>query len=244
VTVAIVHATDLTGDDVAAFHHAAALAAASGAPLVTLHGTAGTADPSRLPDAAPLAARWGRAIAQERLCHECCDDAADTVLDAIRRIGPRLIVAGTHARHGLAALVAESVAEAVARNAAAPTLIVPNHVRGFVDPATGGIDLQRVLVPAATDEDAARGREAAHALAALAGTSASIEVLHVPGGGIADAIVNAARTRRACAIVMTTRGHDGLGDALFGSHTERVIRDVDCPVLVVPTGDRGSARSG
>jgi nucleotide-binding universal stress UspA family protein len=231
---AIVHATDLTGDDVAAFHHAAALAAASGAPLITIHGSAGTADPSRLPDALPLGVRWGRRIEQQRLCHECCDDAADTLLDAISRFAPRLIVTGTHARHGLAAVVAESVAEAVARNAAVPTLIVPNHGRGFVDPATGAIDLRRVLVPAGTDSDAERGLEAARALVALAGVDATIELLHVNQGRITDAIVTEARSRQACAVVMTTRGHDGLADALLGSRTERVIRDVGCPVLAVP----------
>ena len=38
-TITIAHTTDLTGDDLAAFHHAAALAAASGARLVTNHGS-------------------------------------------------------------------------------------------------------------------------------------------------------------------------------------------------------------
>jgi nucleotide-binding universal stress UspA family protein len=33
---------------------------------------------------------------------------------------------------------------------------------------------------------------------------------------------------------MPTRGHDGLGDALLGSHTEHVIREARCPVLSVP----------
>lgn len=240
---AIVHTTDLTGDDIAAFHHAAALAAVSHAPLITIHGNAGTADPSRLPDAAPLAALWGRTIAQQRICHECCDDVTDTLLDAIRRTDPRLIVAGTHARHGLAALVAESVAEAVARNVAVPTLVVPNHVRGFVDPATGAIDLGRVLVPAGTDADAERGLRAARTLAELAGVSATIDVLHVTHGRITDAIVSEARARRACAIVMVTHGHDGLTDALIGSHTERVIREVGCPVLAVATPSRSVAQT-
>lgn len=230
----IAHTTDLTGDDTAAFHHAAALAAASGARLVTIHGNADAAEASRLPDAAPLAARWGRPIAHQRICHQCCDEVADTVVDAVRKVDPQLVVAGTHALHGLAALLSGSVAEAVARNVAAPTLIVPNHVRGFVDPATGAIDLAHVIVPAGDDAEAQRGLAAARALITLAGVHAEIEVLHVPHGRVAEAIIEEAQARRACLIVMVTRGHDGLADVLRGSRTEHVVHAASCPVLSVP----------
>lgn len=47
-------------------------------------------------------------------------------------------------------------------------------------------------------------------------------------------IPSAAQARHAGLIVMATRGHDGVGDVLFGSHTERVIRESTCPVLSVP----------
>jgi len=53
-------------------------------------------------------------------------------------------------------------------------------------------------------------------------------------GALEDGIVAAARERHACLIVMATRGHDGIGDLLHGSHTDRVIREADCPVLSVP----------
>ncbi len=233
-TPSIAHTTDLTGADLAAFHHAAALAAASGAPLVTIHGNAVAADAARLPDAAPLAARWGRAIAHQRICHQCCDDVTDTVVDAVRRVAPQLVVAGTHARHGLAALFAGSVAEAVARNVAVPTLIVPNHVRGFVDVQTGALDLRRVVVPAGNADEAERGLAAARAFVALAGAHAEIEVLHVASGKIVEAILAEADAKQACLIVMTTHAHDGVGDVLLGSRTEHVIRDAACPVLSVP----------
>ncbi len=233
-TITIAHTTDLTGDDLAAFHHAAALAAASGARLVTIHGNAAAVDVTRLPDAAPLAARWGRPIHQQRICHECCDEVADTVIDAVRTVAPQLIVAGTHARHGLAALLVDSVAEAVARNVTVPMLIVPNHVRGFVDLATGAIDLQRVMFPAGDEAEAERGLTAARALVALAGARAELEVVRVTHGRIAEAILDEARKRHACAIVMVTRGHDGLADGLLGSRTEHVVRDAGCPVLWIP----------
>jgi nucleotide-binding universal stress UspA family protein len=233
----IAHATDLSGEDRSAFHHASALAAASGARLVTIHGSAGAVEPGRLPDAAPLAARWGRAIDQERICHECCDDAADTVIDAVRRLAPDLVVAGTHGRHGLAALLAGSVAEAVARNIPVATLIVPNGAPGFVDVETGAIDLARILVPGGDGAEAASGMEAARAFAALAGArTVEFIPLHASPAHVVSEIIDAAAARGAGLIVMATRGHDGLADVLRGSHTERVLRDAACPVLSVPAG--------
>jgi nucleotide-binding universal stress UspA family protein len=247
----IAHATDLTGDDTSAFVHASALAAASASRLVTLHGNAPSSDEAKLPDAAPLATKWGRPIEHERRCHECCEEVADTVIDALKDLRPELVVLGTHGRHGLASLVHGSVSETIARNVAVPALFVPNHVRGFVDAATGVIDLNRVVIPARTVADARCGIDAARRLAALAGKpDAKLEIVHVGApepdlaklgvtvtrveGTLEDAILAVARLREACVIVMPTSGHDGLGDVLLGSHTERVIRQASCPVLSVP----------
>ncbi|MBZ0234964.1 MAG: hypothetical protein K8M05_21730, partial [Deltaproteobacteria bacterium] len=47
----LAHTTDLSGDDGAAFVHAAALAAASGARLVTIHGNAPPETAAQLPAA-------------------------------------------------------------------------------------------------------------------------------------------------------------------------------------------------
>jgi|MudIll2142460700_1097286.scaffolds.fasta_scaffold09244_6 nucleotide-binding universal stress UspA family protein len=247
----IAHATDLTGDDTSAFLHASALAAASSSRLVTVHGNAPDADASRLPDASHLAARWGRPIDHERRCHECCEDVADTVIDALRALRPELVVLGTHGRHGLAALVHGSVSETVARNLEVPVLIVPNRGRGFVDPATGAIDLHRIVIPAGTVADAQRGLDAARRLLALGGKQeGTLEIVHIGAadpkldrlgvpvtrieGPLEAAIVEVARMNHACVIVMPTSGHDGFGDVLLGSHTERVIREASCPVLSVP----------
>lgn len=165
---------------------------------------------------------------------------------------------GTHARRGIAAWIRSSISEAIARNLAVPVLVVPNGARGFVDPRDGSVDLRRIVVPADHAAAARRGAEAARWLAQLAGHAARPEDelvivhagatdpdLHRPGipvlgigGGIegvlADAIAGAARARDACLIAMATRGHDGVGDVLRGSHTERVIREASCPVLSVP----------
>jgi nucleotide-binding universal stress UspA family protein len=256
MTTVIAHTTDLSGDDGPAFVHAAALAAASGARLITVHGNAPADTASRLPDAAPLGVRWGRAIAHERRCHECCDDVTDTLLDALVRVMPGLVVTGTHARRGLSAVLHGSVSESLARNLAVPTLVVPNRGRGFVDEASGAVDLRRVLIPAGDAATAARGLAAARALLAVAGVERADLIVLVVGdhqldlpldgdvrvvharGALDDAILASARDQQACLIVMPTLGHDGVGDVLFGSHTEHVIRAAGCPVLTVPVGSR------
>jgi nucleotide-binding universal stress UspA family protein len=248
----IAHATDLSGDDAAAFIHASGLAAASASRLVSVHGNAPPATASQLPDAAVLATRWSRTIDHVRMCHECCDDVEDTVLDAVQKLKPDLVVLGTHARHGLRALLHASVGEALARNLTVPALIVPNRCRGFVDEATGAIDLRRILIPAGTVSQAQRGLAAARSLLALAGvTNAELEIVHVgdddpeieqlgvpvtrASNHLESAILGVAKARHACLIVMPTRGHDSVGDVLLGSHTEHVIRDAECPVLSVPS---------
>lgn len=257
----IVHTTDLSGTDGAAFVHACALAARAQARLVSLHGNASAEEAARLPEAKALTERWQRArpeaalaVEHQRRCHECCDDVTDTLLDAIRQIGPGLVVTGATARRGLAALVHTSVSEALARNVEVPTLVVPNGCRGFVDAENGRVDLRRVLVPAVDVASARVGLAAARTLCALAGVEAGeLLVLHVGDaplvlpvelsagvrlmtarGRLEEAISEVAQREGACVIVMPTHGHDGIGDTLWGSHTEHVMREARCPVLVVP----------
>lgn len=250
MSASIVFTTDLSGDDRAAFVHACALAAASGARLVTIHANAPAHIANQLPDATVLAERWGRSIEHRRVCHECCDDVTDTLLDAIRGIAPQLVICGTHARRGFAAIVRESIATSLARNIEVPALIIPNDAAGFVDEETGRIVLRELIVPAGSRGEAIRGVAAARALASLAGEATlPIEILHAgdddlpladlglpvlrADGPIEAAILATARTRPGCAIVMVTHGHDSVQDVLAGSHTERVIRDAHLPVLSV-----------
>lgn len=250
MSATIAFCTDLSGDDRLAFLHACAIAAASGARLVTIHANAPAELASRLPDAEPLARRWGKPIDHRRVCHECCDDVTDTLLDAIRGFAPQLVVCGTHARRGFAALVRGSIASALARNIVTPALIIPNDSTGFVDEATGVLTLRELIVPAGSHDEAVRGVAAARALGELIGDdSLPISVLHAgrdeldgtglpqpvlrASGAIESAIVATAKARQGSAIVMVTHGHDGVRDVLAGSHTEHVIRDGHVPVLSV-----------
>lgn len=255
----IAHTTDLSGDDAAAFAHAVALATRRGAKLFSVHACTGPAPERDFPDAGRLLRSWQpdrEPIAHEAMLHQCCDDVTDTLLDALRRVSPELVVTATHGRSGVARILSESVAQSVARNVNVPTLIVPLGGDGFVDPASGAIRLGRVLVPVGNADDAERGLRAAIWLLELAAVrDAEIVLLHVDDGtpmpavtvpeGVAtrlrlaqgaleDAIADAAKSERACVIVMATHGHDSMTDVLFGSHTERVLATAGCPILSVP----------
>lgn len=219
----IAHATDLTGDDEPAFVHATAVASAARARLVSIHANAAS---STLPDAKALATRWGRSITHDRLCHDCCDDVADTVIDALATVNADLVVLGTHGRHGFAALTHPSVGEAIARNITAPVLVVPNRSRGFVDADTGAIDLSRIVISAATADEARHLATIIAPLTALASSAVHVEVVP-PRQDLASA-------RDACLLVLPTHGHDRVSEVLFGSHAEHVLRDSGCPVLLVP----------
>jgi nucleotide-binding universal stress UspA family protein len=53
-------------------------------------------------------------------------------------------------------------------------------------------------------------------------------------GDVIDTILDTAGATEADLIVMTTDGRHGFLDALRGSHSERVLRQAPCPVLVLP----------
>lgn len=57
-------------------------------------------------------------------------------------------------------------------------------------------------------------------------------VAQVQEGNVWDRICHTARVEKADLIVMSTRGHDSLGDRIVGSNAERVVRHAPCPVLV------------
>ncbi len=267
----IAHATDLRETESLAFVHGVALARASRSRLFSVHAND---DPSlfeRIPRAVDLLTRWkalpeGAAegdeaqlgMQHERLLDNCCDDPVDTLLRAIRMREPQLFVGCTSGREGLARAMLGSVAEALALQLAAPSLLFPLGSRGFVDPATGTLGLRRILIAAGDAAATSVGAEHAIWLADVAGaTELEIELLHVEDGqptptvalprraganirftstkgSLEEAILRQADVSGADVLVMATRGHDSLRDVLLGSHAERVLRRSPCPVLSVP----------
>jgi nucleotide-binding universal stress UspA family protein len=254
----IAHTTDLSGNDDTAFEHAVALAARGGCRLASIHACVGPAPERELPQTRPLLARWDVVldIAHERILHQCCDDPTDTLLDALRRLKPDLIVAATHARTGLDRLLAGSVAEGVARNVPSPTLLLPLDGARLVDAATGHIRLERILIPAGDTDEAEQALAASAMLVERAcADGAEIVLLHVEDGRpppdprvpaglrlirrsarepLPAAILETADAFDVSALCMVTRGHDELSDVLRGSHTERVLHQCRRPMLWVP----------
>lgn len=241
----IAHTTDLSGNDDVAFEHAAAMALASRSRLASVHACVGPEPARELPHGPP-------GIPHVRLLHQCCDDATETLLDALQKLQPDLVITATHARTGVERLFAGSVAEAVARNLAVPVLLLPLDGTGFLE--DGSVRLRRVLATAGTEVEAQAAIDAAARLAELAGVPAlEVVLLHVgkdacpepvvperlrverrrAEGAIEEVILVTAEAIGADALVMATRGHDGIGDVLLGSHTERVLQRCHRPLLSV-----------
>jgi nucleotide-binding universal stress UspA family protein len=246
------------------FVHAVALAAHGRARLASVHVHEPGAPDAELPEARVLLQRWGMPaplVEHERVQQPCTEGVDESLLDALTRIGPDLVVASTHARAGISRLLFGSVAEGVARNLRVPTLLLPLGGDGFVDPDTGRVRLGRMLVPAGSSAEAAAAVRAAVALAQLAGVRAGeLVLLHVGDGpsapeleapsgfgirreqahgAIDEAISVAAEALGPDLVVMVTRGHDGVADVLLASHTERVLHRCRRPLLWVPAAVAG-----
>lgn len=256
----IAHAAALTDEDRVPFEHGVALARACGAELVSVHANGAGDAEERMLDAATILVHWGNDAARvsfEKMVHQCCDDPVDTVLDALRKQKADLVVAGTHQRQGIMRALLGSKAEAIAHNVEIPTLLVPVGIDGFVSRDSGTIDLRRVLIPIGDPEAAQAAVDAAATLSRMADAKAvevvllhvgdpadtpkmnlpevagwTVRSINVTGMKLEEAVIS--RAADSCLVVMATRGHDSVGDVLLGSHTDRVLHGVTCPVLSVP----------
>ena len=173
-------------------------------------------------------------------------------------IGADLLVLATHPRSGILWLLHGSVAEGAMRRW--PALVIPAGGNGFVDAATGTTRLKRVLVPLDPKDDPQLPLEWTIRMLTHLGGAGEVRLLQVgpaeteglvlpslPGwswswewrsGEVVAEILTDARTWGADLIVMGTRGHDSLGDSLWGSRTERVLHGAPCPLLTVPVQGR------
>ncbi|MCA9604605.1 MAG: universal stress protein [Myxococcales bacterium] len=242
-----------------AHHHAVALAAASGSKLVSVHADDGSADRHPPERAGDVLRAWGldpATVEHELRVRETPTDPVEVVLELLDHLEPDLVVMGTAQHRGSLRALLESRAEAVAAHVAVPTLIVPTEGRAFVD-ATGHLRLDRVLVPTGDEEamrvavervgwfvDLARADDVDAELLHVAVSGRPAPELDLPdhphlrwsrrerSGPLEESIADEAT--RADLLVMATRGHDSVLDWFFGTHTERVLRRLDCPLLVVP----------
>ena len=193
-------------------------------------------------------------------------DPVRGALDYLRGHATELLVLATHQRRGIDRWLHKAAAEPLARESGTMTLFLPRRGMGFVSNDTGGVSLQRVLVPVDHTPAPQAAADTVEALLKGLGTSGgTARILHIgeerampevrvphPGacrwelvarpGNPVDEIIAAATAWAADLIVMTTQGHAGVLDALRGSTTERVLRRASCPVLAVPAASRAMRR--
>jgi len=240
-----------------AHRHAVALAAASRSKLLSVHADDGSPDQAPPERASDVLRVWGKdpaSVEHELRVHESVEDPVGTVLALLEQADPTLVVLGTAQHKGSLRALLESRAEAIAAHLSVPALIVPQEGRDFIS-ASGDLDLKRVIVPSGDPEAVAASVERVSWFVDLARTdSVDAELLHVgKAGGVEAELPDHPKIRwrrlerggpleqtiaeeaeAADLAVMATRGHDSVLDWFLGSHTERVLRRLDCPLLVVP----------
>jgi nucleotide-binding universal stress UspA family protein len=169
-----------------------------------------------------------------------------------------LIVLASHRHDDGTHWLQKSVAAPVARKGGQATLFVPHGVEGFVSRRDGAVSLGRILIPVAAAPHAQPAVTAAARLVSrLSRPTGMFTLLHVgaagdmpavnrphvngwqwdsvtTGGDVVETILDTARTTNADLMVMTTDGRNGFLDALRGSHSERILRRIPCPLLAIP----------
>jgi nucleotide-binding universal stress UspA family protein len=273
----IVHPTDFSDLSAAAFAHALRIALAGRSKLHLLHVSQyDAAEALAFPHARELLVQWGLAEADDppwdiatKLGIEVdnirlkLQEPTRAIVDFLSEHESDLVVLATHGRDGVSHWLQGSVAEAVFRRSAIPTLFIAPGARGFVDQINGDIRLRRVLVPVDFSPMPGRTIDAVQRLGKLlTGVDIAVDLLHVGdaapplhprssrvlalppvmlrSGNVVQSIVEAAIELDVDFIGMPTAGHHGVLDALRGSTTERVIRHAPCPVLALPAVFRRS----
>jgi nucleotide-binding universal stress UspA family protein len=266
----IVHPTDFSDLSAAAFRHALRIALAARSQLHLLHVSQYDATETlAFPHARQLLVQWGLTEANDppwvvasRLGIEvdnirlALQEPTRAIVDFLQEHASDLVVLATHGRDGVEHWLKGSVAEAVFRRSAIPTLFIAPGARGFVDQLSGDIRLRHVLVPIDFSPAPGSALEAVQRFCALTtGERVMVDILHVGekaprlrtassssrslspvmlrSGNVVQTIVDTAIELDVDLICMPTAGHHGILDALRGSTTERVIRHAPCPVLAL-----------
>jgi len=266
----IVHPTDFSDLSAAAFAHALRIALAARSKLHLLHVSQyDAAEKLAFPHARSLLVQWGLSrpddppsVIASKLGIEvdnirlALQEPTRAIVDFLHEHASDLVVLATHARDGIEHWLQGSVAEAVFRRSAVPTLFFAPGARGFVDLVNGDIQLRRVLVPVDFSPAPGPALASVHRFCALLTQGRfALDVLHVGdeapplrggpayshalppvmlrSGNVGQSIVDTAIELDVDLICMPTKGHHGVLDALRGSTTERVIRHAPCPVLAL-----------
>lgn len=168
-----------------------------------------------------------------------------------------LVVLANYPNKALTRWTDASVHTTLLRKGRMMSLFLRDGRRGFVDPKTGAIGLQRILMPIAGGVDSVPAIRRIQAMLALIDNHAEIKLMHVGkrspvlvdengaaldmpillrDGAVVEAILAAADEFKVDAIAMPTAGRHGLLDAVRGSASARVLEDARWPLLAVPVG--------
>src|SRR5215472_8178159 len=190
----IVHPTDFSDLSAAAFAHALRIALAARSKLHLLHVSQyGAAEALAFPHARRVLAQWGLSdeddppwMIASKLGIEVdnisikLQEPTQAIVDFLSEHGSDLVVLATHGRDGVAHWLQGSVAEAVFRRSAIPTLFIAPGARGFVDQVSGGVQLHRALIPVDFSPPVGRTVEAVqHFVRLLTGADVAIDLIHV-----------------------------------------------------------------
>jgi nucleotide-binding universal stress UspA family protein len=191
------------------------------------------------------------------------EDPTRSLEQHLRHHPADLLVLATHQPAVLARLFKKPVAEPLARHARIPALFIPDGSMGIVRASDGRANIEAVVIPIGqTPPPHAAIDAAVHLARILKAPSVTFTLLHIgsaeelpplslvehPGwiwqtsvssGDVVEAITS--ESESADLIVMATEGPHGFLDALLGSTTEQVLRNVRCPLLVVPAGEEADA---
>jgi len=260
----IAHPTDFSPEGQAAFEHALYLALANRCrlDLLHVHDPRGGEDWDRFPHVRKTLQRWGLLPAGASIEDiaaatgvdvrkvEISDKGpGDGLSHFIRDHRPDLIVIASHGRKGISRWLNPSVSTGVTRETITPTLILGPLARPFVDSMTGRIHLESVLVP--VDHTPAPQQAVLHLKALVESLDVGIDFLHVGpdapvlldeqkeplsvrriDGPVVETLLDQAR--QASIVVMPMAARRDPLDLFLGSTTDRVVREVTCPVLALP----------
>jgi nucleotide-binding universal stress UspA family protein len=266
----ILHPTDFSPESELAFCHALRLAVTNEAKLTLLHAEEHAhEDWDRFPAVRKTLERWKLlksgahrediaklGLGIEKLIIDN-KDVVDSIAGYLFRWQVDLLVLATHGREGVSAWLHPSIAERAARETDVPTLFVPADCTGCVDPESGRVTMDQIVVPIDHDPPSeaaierglqalsAYGRENSRLTLLHVGPESDFPEVNVPNGpwrvdrvarsgSTVAEILNVADQSKANLMIMVTKGTNGFLDILRGTTTEQVLRQAPCPVLSVP----------
>lgn len=269
--IRIAYATDFSPASIVAFEHALALALATRARLDILHVRPRGADHDwqHFPRVREPLQRWGLLTGQDQpeaieakfgvrvakvdIDH---DDPRSGLAHFLLDHRPDMLVLSTHGWEGLDRLIHASVSEDVIRRTFLPTLLIGPASRSLIDPASGRMEIGRVLAPVVQPAPMAALKRGVDLLAPLGVTPDRLRLVMVDGGGdgggqvhldgaslaverlagqsVVDAILGVAAQWPADVILMPTTAKHGMLQTLRGTTTSHVVARAGCPVMTVP----------